>query len=116
MQGALKIAHRVPMKALPGRYGNQGGSIDVELPADLPLADGYMISFNSYFTGKVYALSQPFAIVDALPSNYTTPTGLVAATHTAVITGLPSPLQQWPLELNGPKDKLDDGKLTEGAL
>ncbi|CAK9784161.1 hypothetical protein CC85DRAFT_298868 [Cutaneotrichosporon oleaginosum] len=108
MQGALKIARRYPMQALPGRYGNLGGSLEVEIPADLPATDGYMISFSSYYHGKVYAMSEPFAIVDSLPSNATAPTGVPSPSLTAVITGLPHPTQQWPLMLDGPEDKNDE--------
>ncbi|BEI86341.1 hypothetical protein CcaverHIS002_0606280 [Cutaneotrichosporon cavernicola] len=105
MQGALKIAYRYPMDALPGRYGNLGGGIEVELPSDIPTGEGFIVSFTSYYHGKVYAISEPFAILDQLPSNYTTPTGLASATYTATITSMPNPTQQWPLMLKGPEDK-----------
>ncbi|GMK57545.1 hypothetical protein CspeluHIS016_0403790 [Cutaneotrichosporon spelunceum] len=105
MLGSLKIAHRYPMDALPGRYANLGGTIEVELPADIPLGQGYIVSFSSYYHGKVYALSEPFAIVDQLPSNYTAPTGLGSPSRTASVTSMPNPTQQWALMLDGPEDK-----------
>lgn len=105
MNGAIKIARRFPNEALPGRYGNIGGEIQVDLGADIPTGDGFIIAFSSSFHGKVYALSEPFAILDAKPDNYTDhPAGLPDATVTATISNVASPTDQYPLSLKGKPD------------
>lgn len=116
MNGAIKIAHRFPNEALPGRYGNIGGEIEVDLGGDVPLGDGFIIAFTSSFHGKVYALSEPFAILenrDAAPANYTDrPAGLPAATVTATISAIPNPTDQYPLSLSGKPDEPESTTTT----
>lgn len=108
MNGAFKIATRFPNEPLPGRYANLGGEIEVDLGADVPAGDGFVISFSSSFHGKVYAVSEPFSILEAPPSNHTDrPQGLPEATVTATITNVPNPTDQWPLTLTGQPDSTD---------
>lgn len=104
MNGAIKIALRVPMERLSSGYKNYGGEIEVDLDGSVPTGDGFVIAFVETVHGQVYSISEPFSIVaaDAAPSNYTDrPGGLPTATATATLHDMPNPTMDWAVTLNG---------------
>lgn len=102
LAGAIKIALRFPMEPLPGSYKNLGGEIEIDLEGNVPPASGYVISFSSWVHGQTYAISEPFDILAAPPSNYTDrPDNLPTATVTATITEVAVPTDGWAVTLNG---------------